>query len=184
MANKHGAAFSYSRRIPTDDARKKLLHQGNNYCMSDRRDRTVAFQNHSREDSGNSYYRSYQDNKRRHLDGVRRRKNSYDSGSPSSEQDFPDRKVNGKLRVTNLAPNVSNADIKELFEDYGTLVKADVHYGNSGRTLGTAYVVFEEKTDAAKAMEDNHNRCIDGVPMKIDKELDEYLKIREVKQVL
>ncbi|XP_037937916.1 polymerase delta-interacting protein 3 [Teleopsis dalmanni] len=65
-----------------------------------------------------------------------------------------------RIVVSNLHTSVTQTDIQELFEDVGELYDARIV------RPGIAEVVYKSLTDAEKAVDQYHNRQLDGQPMK------------------
>jgi len=73
-----------------------------------------------------------------------------------------------KLVINNLHHNVSDEDVKELFESLGNIKRAGIVWDNSGRSSGVAEVVFERKGDALAAQKKYNNVALDGQAMQIE----------------
>ncbi|KAG5051287.1 hypothetical protein AAZX31_02G088700 [Glycine max] len=73
-----------------------------------------------------------------------------------------------KLYLSNLDHGVTNDDIKLLFSEEGELKSYTIHYDQSGRSKGTAEVVFVRHSDALLAIKKYNNMRLDGKPLQIE----------------
>ncbi|XP_061338356.1 THO complex subunit 4B-like [Gastrolobium bilobum] len=73
-----------------------------------------------------------------------------------------------KLYISNLDYGVSNQDIKLLFSEEGELKRYSIHYDKSGRSKGTAEVVFTRRSDALTAIKKYNNMRLDGKSLQIE----------------
>ncbi|KAG8299658.1 hypothetical protein J6590_095485 [Homalodisca vitripennis] len=73
-----------------------------------------------------------------------------------------------KLVVSNLDYGVLSSDIQVIFSKVGAIHSATVNYEKSGRSMGSAYVVFDRKADAVRDMKLYNRVPLDGRPMHIE----------------
>ncbi|KZV75886.1 hypothetical protein PENSPDRAFT_680617 [Peniophora sp. CONT] len=68
-----------------------------------------------------------------------------------------------KIMVSNLPQDVSETQIKELFDQtVGPCKEVNLHHDAQGRSKGVAFVRFARRGDGRKAYEQYNNRLIDG----------------------
>ncbi|KAK1403586.1 THO complex subunit 4 [Heracleum sosnowskyi] len=72
-----------------------------------------------------------------------------------------------KILVSNLDYEVSDDDIKDLFSVVGDVKKISVHYDKSGRSEGTAEIVYSQWKDAEAAVKRYNSIQLDGKPMEV-----------------
>ncbi|KAJ4807627.1 THO complex subunit 4 [Rhynchospora pubera] len=73
-----------------------------------------------------------------------------------------------KLFVSNLDYAVTDEDIQELFSVIGEIKHYSINYDRTGRSEGTAEVVFARHADALAAVKRYDGMLLDGKPIKID----------------
>lgn len=72
-----------------------------------------------------------------------------------------------KIQISNLDFGVNDEDINELFKEFGSISRAGVNYDRSGRSLGSAEVVYVNKSSAIQARNKYNGIPLDNKPMKI-----------------
>jgi len=70
--------------------------------------------------------------------------------------------------ISNLDFNVTNSDLKELFSDYSSVKKSTLKFDRSGRSEGTASVVFGNRDEAHRAKNRYTKMCLDGKVMELE----------------
>jgi RNA recognition motif-containing protein len=77
-----------------------------------------------------------------------------------------------KIVVWNLPYHIRWQDLKDLFRDFGAVIRADVQQTPDGKSKGMGTVLFESEADAQRAIDEMTGKEIDG--RVIDCRLDRY----------
>jgi len=99
-------------------------------------------------------------------------RNSYNSVGKSRHSQQPrhddDSKRPAKLLISNLDFNVSEDDLKELYGVFGETRRLVMNYDRSGRSMGTAEIIFKDRHAAMKAMHKYNGVPLDGKAMRLE----------------
>lgn len=77
-----------------------------------------------------------------------------------------------KIVVWNLPYHIRWQDLKDLFRDYGNVIRADVPQTQDGKSRGMGTVLFETEVEADRAIQEMTGKEVDG--RIIDCRLDKY----------
>jgi len=91
---------------------------------------------------------------------------SYRISVPEDTTDTPGCQV----FVHNLPYSTSWQDLKDIFRTVGTVVRADILYGQDGRPKGSGVVLFASPADAARAIWHLDEREFDGRLIYVEKD--------------
>ncbi|XP_047333126.1 THO complex subunit 4A-like [Impatiens glandulifera] len=91
-----------------------------------------------------------------------------DAASPAQTVRVPSKETGTKLIISNLNYGVSDKDIMEIFSDVGKVQRYSINYDRSGRSKGTAEVVYSLRRDAEEAMMRYQGVRLDGKRMKVE----------------
>ena len=73
-----------------------------------------------------------------------------------------------KLLLSNLDPGVSPKDVRELYSEFGQTDRIQLNYDRSGRSQGTAEILYQNKADAIRALKTYNGVPLDGRPMVLE----------------
>lgn len=125
-----------------------------------------------RRNKGNNSARSspYSRNSQRGAEGTWQRGEALNS--PQRETRPATKKIprvitttSNKVLVTNLDSEVTTEDVEEIFEQAGAIKSVSIKTDASGRSMGTAEVVFSKRGTAADVVKDFDGAEVDGRPM-------------------
>ena len=99
---------------------------------------------------------------------TRLRSNKLSNVSRKRQRGLGLRRRGVKIIVRNLTRNVTNKDIKSVFEKIGPLRRCGINWNKTGESKGTAEVEYLYKADAYKACRKLDYKSIKGVPMRLE----------------
>lgn len=79
----------------------------------------------------------------------------------------PPKIVSAQIMITNLHPDVSDTDVKDLFGELGAIKSAGVNFNSEGKSNGTATVTYKAPDSAQTAIKKYNGVLLDGQPMSI-----------------
>ncbi|KAJ3327039.1 hypothetical protein HDU76_012409, partial [Blyttiomyces sp. JEL0837] len=71
------------------------------------------------------------------------------------------------IRITNLHPMATEADVKTCFQEFGSVQKCILHMDASHKSTGIADVTYDNKKSAQDAIAKYHNKEADGLVLKV-----------------
>lgn len=77
-----------------------------------------------------------------------------------------------KIVVWNLPYHIRWQDLKDLFREYGSVIRADVPQTHDGKSKGMGTVLFETEIEAERAIQEMTGKEVDG--RIVDCRLDKY----------
>ena len=72
-----------------------------------------------------------------------------------------------RIKVENLNKEFQNADLKKLFEPYGTLIRCGINFNKMGESTGKADIEFSKHEECVEAIKKLDNAEIDGVKVRV-----------------
>jgi nucleolin len=80
----------------------------------------------------------------------------------------PAPEVVSKLYIGNLSWDTQPEDLRQAFEEYGSIIFCDVITDPNGRSRGFGFVEFEDAEQAAAAIDGTNGRDLDGREIRVD----------------
>ncbi|CZT20753.1 uncharacterized protein RCC_06610 [Ramularia collo-cygni] len=94
----------------------------------------------------------------------------YDRRAPAQDERFDSRSAgppSSRIRVDNIHYDLTEDDLRELFERIGPVTAVRMTYDRSDRSTGTAFVTYDDDRDAAQAVRDFDNQMANGQAIRI-----------------